>query len=127
MWGTSTAFKISGNIIEDGAGSGIDFDQINGRACGGGCGALYDGPNTGGTVSGNIVNRMGHDGLHVIDESAFGAVTNSLEKTVASSNISRGGSAPSSVVDSTGSKAAELWRRARRAQCAACGPPAAAT
>lgn len=87
FWGANTTFAIKNNIIQDGAGSGIVFDQINGQACGGGCGAAYDGPNTGGTVSNNIVNRMGLDGLYVIDESSFGATTNSLEKTTVNNNI----------------------------------------
>src|SRR3954454_11540111 len=39
---------------------------------------------------------------------------------------SRGGSAPSSVVGSTGVKAGLPWHRARRGQCAACSPPSAA-
>src|SRR6186997_1984149 len=37
----------------------------------------------------------------------------------------RGGTAPSSVVDSAGSKAFLPWCRTRRARCAACRPPAA--
>ena len=48
------------------------------------------------------------------------------DKTVDSQfACSRGGSAPSSVVDSAGSKAGLPWCRTRRTRCAACRPPAA--
>ena len=87
FWGTNTAFSIKSNIIQNGAGNGIEFDQINGLSGSGSYPPLYDGPNTGGTVSSNIVQQMGFDGLYAADYGVFGATTNSLEKTLVNNNI----------------------------------------
>jgi parallel beta-helix repeat protein len=89
FWGANTAFSIKSNIVQNGAGSGIVFDNVAGAFCGGagGCGGFYDFPNTGGTVSSNIVQSMGHDGLYAADTGATFSGANALEKTVVSSNI----------------------------------------